>query len=238
MIASVNSNHEQAPAAVRCSRPAASRSTASSSAAARSAVNVGCRRWSATIFSAPCSRARASMRCTKLPPLEALPCRPYRPGAAHDQRAVAVGQRRVLAGELGERVDRARASAGRPRRRARRGGRRRRSWCSGARACAPRGARRSRTARDVDRPRAVGLGLADVDVVERRAVEDDVGLRPPRTRASSAAGVGDVELGVRERRDLARSPSSSCRSEPSWPPPPVISARTLTGPSRSARAGA
>src|SRR5437762_1114157 len=43
---------------------------------AGSAVNVGDRRWSATIFSAPCSWARGTIRWTKLPPLEALPCRP------------------------------------------------------------------------------------------------------------------------------------------------------------------
>ncbi len=76
MIASVNSNHEHSPPAVRWVSPLASRSTASISARPRSAVKVGLRRWSATILSAPCSRARAHMRVTKFPPFDALPCRP------------------------------------------------------------------------------------------------------------------------------------------------------------------
>ena len=49
---------------------------------------------------------------------------------------------------------------------------------------------------DVHRERGVGLALADVEVVERRAVEDDVG-RDLLERAIDRGAVGDVELGVR-----------------------------------------
>ena len=53
----------------------------------------------------------------------------------------------------------------------------------------------------VDRERAVLLALADLDVVERRAVEDD---RRPHVVEHGANGgvVGDVEVGAGRRDDL------------------------------------
>ena len=78
-IACVNSNHEHAPSATRCTTPSASPSTAARIASARSAVKVGWSRWSATMRSASPFRARPIMRSTKLPPFDALPASPYRP---------------------------------------------------------------------------------------------------------------------------------------------------------------
>ena len=77
MIATVNSCHEQASAAVRCTTP---RDVALEGVEDGGGEVGGEGRLQELVGDhlqlAPCSRARASIRCTKLPPFDALPCRP------------------------------------------------------------------------------------------------------------------------------------------------------------------
>ena len=164
-------------------------------------MKVGCRRWSATIFSGRLLARAREHPLHEVAALRRAAVQAVEPGGADDERAVAVGQRGVLAGELGERVDRARGGhvvlavglVAAPV-----------EDVVGREVHEPRRAQRQLAhGADVDRPRLVGLGLAHVDVVERRAVEDDVGLDLVE-RAVQRRRVGDVELGVRERRARRR----------------------------------
>ena len=184
MIASVNSYHEQAPEAVRWTTPSAPASTASRMAAARSAVNVGCRRWSDDHAQRPLLARAGDHPLDEVAALAGAAVQPVEAGGADDQRPLAVGERGVLAGELGQRVDRAR----------------RRQVCLGVGLLAS--AVEHVVGRDVDEPRhaprkladgldvhlpgAVRLALADVDVVKRGAVEHDVGLDLAEARSTAS----------------------------------------------------
>ena len=181
----------------------ASRSTASTSAAARSR---GVRRLEHLVGDHPQVRAvlagAAEHPLDEVAALRGAAGLAVEPGRADDERAGAVGERGVLAGELRDRVPRPRRrdvvlAVGLVDRRPVEDVVRRQ--VDELRAAPREVGDRA----DVHRERRVGLALAHVEVVERRAVEDDVRATCSNARVD-APRVGDVELGVREARRRRR----------------------------------
>ena len=108
VIAFVNSYHEHAPAEVRWTRPSAPALDAGDQ---RLSQISGEGRLQPLVGDHPQLSLRTGAGNHPLDEVAALAgaaVQPVEPGSAHHQRAPAVGERRVLTGELGQRVDRPR----------------------------------------------------------------------------------------------------------------------------------
>ena len=204
MISTVNSCHEQAPELVRCTSPVASRSSRLDQGGREIAGEC----WAeALVGDHPkpgATLARAGDHpLDEVAALRRAPVHSVQARGPHDEAAVAVRQRGVLAGELRERIHAARAGRVvlgiRPAARAVEHVVRAQMDQPSARLLAVLGETLDRPR--VDRERAVLVGLAHLDVVERRAVEDQLGAerveRPP-----DGLVIADVELRSRRRGDI------------------------------------